>query len=50
MRRVGEEWKIEDLRATPVREGVEKTVMQFASTYPKARATDEWLAFPANVL
>jgi hypothetical protein len=50
MRRVGEDWKIEDLRATPVREGVEKTVMQFASTYPKARATDEWLAFPANVL
>jgi hypothetical protein len=33
-----------------VREGVEKTVMRFASAYPKARATDEWLAFPANVL
>jgi len=50
LRRVGEDWKIEELRATPVREGVEKTVMQFAATYPKARATDEWLAFPANVL
>jgi beta-lactamase regulating signal transducer with metallopeptidase domain len=50
LRRVGEDWKIEELRATPVREGVERMVAQFASTYPKARATDEWLAFPANVL
>jgi beta-lactamase regulating signal transducer with metallopeptidase domain len=50
MRRVGDEWKIEEFGATPVREGVEKTVMRFASAYPKARATDEWLAFPANVL
>jgi hypothetical protein len=49
MRRVGAEWKIEDFSATSVREGVEKTVGSFASAYPKAHATDEWLAIPANV-
>jgi hypothetical protein len=50
LRRVGDEWKIEEVNATSVREGIEKTVGRFASTYPKARATDEWLSFPANVL
>jgi beta-lactamase regulating signal transducer with metallopeptidase domain len=50
MRRVGTGWKIEDFGATSVREGVEKTVGRFASTYPHARPTDEWLASPANLL
>ena len=41
--RIDDEWKIEDLRATSVGEGVDRMVVQFASAYPKARASDEWL-------
>ena len=47
--RVGDEWKIEDFAATSAHCGVADTVERFASAYPHARATDEWLGFLANV-
>ena len=49
LHRLGNEWKIDELVATSVRDGVGQTVVQFASANPKARATDAWLASPANV-
>jgi hypothetical protein len=49
LRRVKGNWKIEEIGATSVREGVEKTVTRFAEAHPSARPTDEWIAVPANV-
>ena len=49
IRRLRGDWKIEDIGATSIRDGVEKTVTRFAEAYPNARATAEWLAVPANV-
>ncbi len=49
LRAVGDEWKIEDFATTSAHCGVADTVERFASAYPHARATDEWLGFLANV-
>jgi hypothetical protein len=50
LRAVGDEWKIEDFAATSAHCGVAHTVERFASAYPHARATDEWLGVFVDVL
>jgi beta-lactamase regulating signal transducer with metallopeptidase domain len=48
LRKLGEEWKIEDLSATCAG-GIDKKVLQFASSFPQAKAADEWIDFMAHV-
>ncbi len=49
LRAVGDEWQIEDFGTTSAHCGVEHTVERFASAYPNAHATGEWLGVLANI-